>query len=54
MSNLDLEAYCFDNQIHPVDGNTLTTSISNHGGSMTDIYKAFEHFEKMLEDIPKD
>lgn len=54
MSNVDVDAFCFDNQIHPVEGAILKDRIQEHGGSMTDIYKAFEHFETMLEEIPKE
>ena len=54
MCNVDVEAFCFDDRIHPVDGFKLNDSIHSHGGGMTDIYKAFDHFEKLLDEIPKE
>lgn len=41
MQNVDVDAFCFDDKVHPVEDSVLSDNINKHGGQMTDIYKAF-------------
>lgn len=54
MQNVDVDAFCFDDKVHPVEGSILHDNINQYGGSMTDIYKAFQHFENMLDKLPEE
>ena len=44
--------YCFDSGIHQVPDNKLSDNIHDHGGSMTNIYRAMMQLDKELEKIP--